>query len=259
MMLNWQRPLIAALALLLVLAPATPPPALAAPPDAMLYELNENMIVVPLDGPTIATATRIERRATSALEGPTLKNRALCPPALVGLLASLKPPIVIPGPTCTVTATGRSRLLLMHNPAKPGDLVPVPGEAGTVEGEFSIVVNTDNAVDSPEFVVMAGTFTGKILVVHLGSQPLPQIQVFDGSFTPATVLGDPGLAAQLGLDRPVAFSGVFRLPIPCSGTATVLRRGMEGCYLGDDGKLFRARLDELVLRVPAVRLELFFP
>ena len=157
-----------------VAAPLFGATALAA--DATLYELTENMKLVGKDSP--------RRRATSELMGTANVGNPLCPAALVAMVS--------PGATtCTINATGSDNISLVTGLGKFG-------------GTFTVVVQGDNPVDSPEFVVAKGKFTGKM------------------DFSPAILHQTPygtvvGTLTPNDGDRKVRFTGVFYLPFEFPG------------------------------------------
>jgi len=202
-----------------VAAPLFGATALAA--DATLYELTENMKLVGKDSP--------RRRATSELMGTANVGNPLCPAELVAMVS--------PGATtCTINATGSDNISLITGLGKFG-------------GTFTVVVQGDNLVDSPEFVVAKGKFSGQM------------------DFSPA-ILGIPGadgkrhilplgtVVGKMQLDgvrRHVPFTGTFRLPfvIPDSGYPPL--------YLGDDYMtVFPVEPNEYALGYPTVRFEINF-
>jgi len=196
-----------------VAAPLFGATALAA--DATLYELTENMKLVGKDSP--------RRRATSELMGTANAGTPLCP-------------MPVGAPPCTINATGSDNISLVTGLGKFG-------------GTFTVVVQGDNLVDSPEFVIAKGKFSGKM------------------DFSPA-VLGIPGadgkrhilplgtVVGKMQLDgvrRHVPFTGTFRLPfvIPDSGYPPL--------YLGDDYMtVFPVEPNEYALGYPTVRFEINF-
>jgi len=157
-----------------VAAPLLGATALAA--DATLYELTENMKLVGKDSP--------RRRATSELMGTANVGNPLCPAALVAMVS--------PGATtCTINATGSDNISLVTGLGKFG-------------GTFTVVVQGDNPVDSPEFVVAKGKFTGKM------------------DFSPAILHQTPygtvvGTLTPNDGDRKVHFTGIFFLPFAFPG------------------------------------------
>ena len=109
-----------------VAAPLFGATALAA--DATLYELTENMKLVGKDSP--------RRRATSELMGTANAGTPLCP-------------MPVGAPPCTINATGSDNISLVTG-------------LGKFSGTFTVVVQGDNLVDSPEFVIAKGKFSGKM-------------------------------------------------------------------------------------------------
>jgi len=160
-----------------VAAPLFGATALAA--DATLYELTENMKLVGKDSP--------RRRATSELMGTANAGTPLCP-------------MPVGAPPCTINATGSDNISLVTG-------------LGKFSGTFTVVVQGDNPVDSPEFVIAKGKFTGKM------------------DFSPA-VLGGIPYGSVVGTLDPnggghrdqVRFKGTFFLPFALddSGTAYYL-------------------------------------
>src|SRR5207245_10419811 len=160
-----------------VAAPLFGATALAA--DAKLYELTENMKLVGKDSP--------RRRATSELMGTANAGTPLCP-------------MPVGAPPCTINATGMDSISLVTG-------------LGKFSGTFTVVVQGDNPVDSPEFVIAKGKFTGKM------------------DFSPA-VLGGIPYGSVVGTLDPnggghrdqVRFPGTFFLPFALddSGTAYYL-------------------------------------
>ena len=147
-------------------------PATAEAGGARLYEMTENM--------KLTSRGEFEhRKATSELIGTADVGTPLCPAAMVA--------VVNPNATtCTVNATGSDNISLGTG---LGDFV----------GTFTIVVPGDNPVDSPEFVVMKGTFKGKM------------------DFSPAVLHGVPlgHVVGKMMIDRnraAIPFTGTFRLP-----------------------------------------------
>src|SRR3989475_12173376 len=96
--------------------------------DATLYELTENMKLVGKDSP--------RRRATSELMGTANAGTPLCP-------------MPVGAPPCTINATGMDNISLVTG-------------LGKFSGTFTVVVQGDNPVDSPEFVIAKGKFSGKM-------------------------------------------------------------------------------------------------
>jgi hypothetical protein len=153
----------------LLLCAAVAPSALAQDrPDAVLYELTENMTLKHFkDGGTA-------RQATSSLMGTAQPGTALCPMPVV----------------CMVNATG-------------SDDINFATGLGTFKGKFTTVVQGDNAVDSPEFVVLKGSFSGRM------------------DFSPALIHGVPygTVVGELRVEKGgrYPFTGVFYLPFVFEG------------------------------------------
>lgn len=218
-------------------------PAQAAAVDAKVYEVTENMVLDDLAAPTLRTAT-------AALQGTAKVGTPLCPQALIQLLIGLG---LVSGPgSCMVTAIGEDEIVLATG-------------AGTLTGAFAVVVNADNPVDAGELVVMTGTFAGGMQLLSGPTGPLPLIVITGATLTPTDVLGVPiPFVGALGLDpatfAPSSFGGVFRLPFALdkSGKKGKPRRGRDAFYLGDNGKPFPVKKDELSLGLPTVRVEITF-
>jgi hypothetical protein len=222
-------------------------PAAASAGGATLYELTENMKLDNLTKPTLRTAS-------AALQGTSQIGTGICPTALIGLLQAIELPT---GSSCAITAFAT-------------DKVSVETGAGTFEGGFAVVVNTDNAADAPEMVVMTGEFKADMqVVVDASGTMLPLIQISNGSVTPKNVLGVPvAYVGLLPVTPPVtpemfpaaAFSGVFRLPFALdeSGNKKKPGKAMDTFYLGDNGELIKTLKDELSLGFATVRVEIAF-
>lgn len=142
------------------------PPALAPGSDATLYEATEDM--------RLAGKKLVHRKATSSLMGLARPGTVLCP--------SAQP--------CTVNVIGK-------------DNIDVATGLGTVKGDFTVVAQGDNPVDSPELAVVSGSFSG------------------DMDFSPAlvngvpygTVTGTMSLTKKNIVYKTAPFTGTFRLPV----------------------------------------------
>jgi len=226
-------------------------PAMASAGGATLYELTENMKLVQRSQ---RHGTPVARRiATSAITGVAAVGTPLCPSAE---FAS--------GPAgCAVNVLG-------------SDNVSLKTGLGTLNGNFSTVVQGDNPVDGPEAVVLRGDFTG-----HM-------------DFSPA-ILHQVPFGTVVGKVRPVRgqrtdFTGVFRLPfagnfamevapgfkmtlrqIFCPATpnpnpfADVLYGGIDLVYLDNveaagtpAGRCLDIQPNELSLGAPLVRFDISF-
>jgi len=117
-------------------------------------------------------------------------------------------------------------------------------------GNFvSSVVQGDNDVDAPEFVVMTGTFKGvaDLSLSMSGQAPLGYI-----TSGVATIDGQPGASFK--------FTGTFRLPfsVDVSGGRHQARRELDAYYMDDHGHLKKIKDQERSLGVPTVKLEIEF-
>jgi hypothetical protein len=213
--------------------------------DATLYELTENMKMTKL-------RTGSYRSATSQLSGWANLGTPLCPKALVSLLS--------PGATkCSIHATGF-------------DNINVATGLGPFWGTYTVVVQGDNPVDGPEFVVMNGTFRGEMNFSAALLKSIPY-----GTVT-GTLRGPRGTGS-------FPFTGVFRLPFagnyagPETGGATLRQvfcpltpaanpiaafmGGYDITYLGTtdgapNGQCVDVQATELSLGEPTVRFEITF-
>jgi len=242
MTIRWKA--VTAAVITAVAAVAWAPPASAL--DAKLHEVTESMTLDSLAQPTLRTAT-------AALQGTAQVGTPLCPQALIDFLIGAG---LLGAPTsCTITAIG-------------SDEVDLGTGAGTLSGSYAVVVNADNPVDAAELAVMTGTFSGGMQVLADPSTGtlLPLIAITGATLTPVDILGVPipFVGVFLGLDPaafgPANFGGVFRLPFAMSskGKKEKPRRGRDAFYLGDDGKPFPVKKDELSLGLPTVRVEVTF-
>jgi hypothetical protein len=171
-----------------------------AEPGATLYELTENMSIKGVQSP--------HRRATSELMGFAAAGTPLCP-------------MPAGGPDCTINATGRDNISLVTG-------------LGNFDGTFTVVVQGDNQVDSPEYVIGKGKFEGKM------------------DFSPAILGGVPfgTVVGKLSLNggHRVPFTGTFFLPFVFPGDPS-----FTAYYLD------RAVADnERALGYPTVRFEITF-
>ncbi|PYM21618.1 MAG: hypothetical protein DMD78_17175 [Candidatus Rokuibacteriota bacterium] len=220
-------------------------PAAASAGGATLYELTENMRLDNLARPT-------QRTASAALQGTAQIGTGICPTALIGLLQMFSLPT---GASCTVTAFAESDVAIQTG-------------TGAFIGGFAVVVNTDNAADAPEMVVMTGKFHADMQVeADASGKMLPLIRITDGTVAPTDVLGVP--VAYVGSYFPgltpemfpaASFGGVFRLPFALdeSGKKKKPGKAMDTFYLADDGGLIKIDKDELSLGYANVRVEIVF-
>jgi hypothetical protein len=179
-------------------------PAAASAGGARLYEMTENM--------KLTTRGKFDRRqATSQLIGTADIGTPLCPQALVALVSPA-------ATSCTVNATG-------------SDNVSLATGLGTFSGEFTVLAQGDNDADSPEFVVMKGSFKGKM------------------DFSPAILYAIPlgSVVGTMKAERGPAFpfTGTFRLPFVIKGVqadGSPCTPGAEapGCFPLNDAAVFGA-------------------
>lgn len=218
-----------ALMFLLFVLMVGPLPALAGSPDAVLYEVTEDMYLKDASGNFVSgVATAARRSAVAQLSGWAKIGTPLCP-AYVRL-------IVPKAKRCTVNATGADDLSLATG-------------TGTLGGTYAVVVQGDNNVDAPEFVIMTGTFSGKAdLSLSLSGQ------------APLGVITD-GVGTIDGYSEAIfKFTGTFRLPFALDevGQRRQPRRESDAYYLNDHGRAVEVKNEERSLGMPTVRLEIDF-
>jgi len=217
------------LMLLLFVLMLGPLPALAANPDAVLYEVTEDMYLKDASGKlasSVATAAR--RTAVAQLSGWAKIGTPICP-------AYIK--VVAPkAMRCTLNATGADDLSLADG-------------QGTLGGTYAVVVQGDNDVDAPEFVIMTGTFTAKADLSLSMSGQAPLGFITDGV---ATIDGYSEASFK--------FTGTFRLPFSVDESRRYgrPRRELPAYYLDDQGHLVEVNDRERSLGMPTVRLEIEF-
>jgi hypothetical protein len=190
--------------------------------EAVLYEVTESMYLIDDAGSVVLPQNATRRQADASLFGWARVGSLLCPTVLLVTNPRAE--------TCSVNADGIDSLSLLTG-------------KGGVTGTFAVVVQDDNPIDAPEYVVMNGDFRGDM---DLSIRPLGKVV---GTFTPA------------GAVAPVKFCGTFRLPFSVGrgGKREQPRRNAEAFYLADDAKsLIPVHKAELSLGMPTVRLELNF-
>jgi hypothetical protein len=239
------------------------PTEVAVAADATLYELSEEMMVDNYG----------YRRATSSFQGTAALGTPLCPQILATLLSQGPSPVHVTG--CTVTGVGSDKVDVATDQA--GWPVRQTFGTGKLWGTFAVVVNADNIVDAPEYVVMTGTFGADMFLTapagftgkkHMAGPSTQRIIMTGGVFTPDNILGwapeQLAVAMQapveaLGL-APAGFSGVFRLPFSLTNGQKEKPRkdSRDTYYLGDSDKLIKVRKDETALGYPTVRIEVNF-
>ncbi len=221
------------LLLALVFGPA---PALAAnesDADAVLYEVTEDMYLKDAAGNAVTSVVAGGRRtAVAQLSGWAKIGTPLCPSWVALVVPDTK--------RCALNASGADDLSLVTG-------------TGTLSGTFAVVVQGDNLVDGPEFVIMTGTFKGDADLSQslAGVAPLGRIRNGVAAID-ANGDGQPDLTFN--------FSGRFRLPFALdeAGRNGKPRLDRDAFYLNDQGGLIKVRDNERSLGVPTVRLEITF-
>jgi hypothetical protein len=218
-------------------------PPTPAGPDAVLYEVMENLTQAPT-----ATTPRVSHWAA---QGTAVAGSPACPNELLAQLLALHLLSGIPA-SCTITAFG-------------SDAIELTGRGTVQVPDFATVINADNLVDGPEGVVMTATITGDLRVIPfdpsgvigeltakkamLGpSVPLIRVQ---GLFSP-TLFGVPL--------TPSCFTGTFRLPFRVSSVGKPDKpvHGQRAFYLGDDGNLIRVPPEAFAFGFPMLRVDVTF-
>jgi hypothetical protein len=190
------------------------------------------MYLMDAAGNSVTTVVPNGRRsAVAQLSGWAKLGTPLCPAWVTLIAPNVK--------KCTVNASGADDLSLLTG-------------QGTLAGTYSVVVQGDNDVDAPEFVIMSGTFKGDADLSLSLSGKAPLGYITSGV---ATVDGRDG--------KPVAsfqFTGTFRLPFALDevGRFQRPRRELDAYYLNNGGQLRRVTDYERSLGMPTVRLELNF-
>jgi hypothetical protein len=210
-------------------------PALAHEPDAVLYEVTEDMYLKDSAGKFVNSVVPGGRRtAVAQLSGWAKVGTPLCP-AWVRVIAPKTK-------KCTLNATGADDLSLETG-------------KGTLAGSYSVVVQGDNKVDAPEFVVMSGTFKGDADLSPSMSGQAPLGYITNGV---ATVDGPDGKPAAS-----FKFTGTFRLPFALDegGRYRNYRpwfSELEAYYLDNSGNPKPVKDSERSLGRPTVRIEIDF-
>jgi hypothetical protein len=194
--------------------------------DAVLYELSENAFVE-FD----ANGNPVARGAESSLQGVAKLGTVLCPSSLL-----------VTNPTsvaCTVTVRGKN-------------FVSLTTGQGPITGEFAIVIQLDNQIDSPELPVVLGDFQGTI-----DFAPALMGQSFGTAAGTLTVKQSfvPGVPVNVT----VPFTGVFRQPFALSLTGKHKKpaRG-ELSFYNVLGWPELVKQDEKAANWPTVRFEIKF-
>ncbi len=203
----------------------------------VLYEVTEDMYLLDSQGkPTASLANAARRAAISQLSGLAKFGTPLCPWEVLALAPGAK--------GCTVNVAG-------------GDNLSLADGKGTLGGTFAVVVQGDNVVDAPEFVVMTGSFMGAadLSLPFQNVAPIGFVTSGQG-YIDLNGDGQPG-----GGEPAFTFTGTFRLPFGTDddGKQTKPRRNVSAYYLTDDFQtLVQVHADEKSLGWPTVRLEIKF-
>jgi hypothetical protein len=168
--------------------PTVAPP-IAAPGVVQLYEATENMKIVTRRQPTRAAVSELIGVTGKADTNPLCNDNLLADAATqIAELQAVYPLIIPLDPStvsqCTVYATGI-------------DNVNLGSGVGALQGTVTVVVQGDNPVDAPEFVVLHATFNGTI------------------DFRPLAAAGYGTATGTLALPQRVRvpFTGTFRIPL----------------------------------------------
>jgi len=238
--LNWRSTVVwTTLSLLFLLFALTlsPAPVLAGAGigegvGLVLYEVTEDMYLLDSQGkPTASLANAARRAAISQLSGLAKFGTPLCPWEVLALAPGAR--------GCTVNVAG-------------GDNLSLADGKGTLGGTFAVVVQGDNLVDAPEFVVMTGSFMGAT------DLSLPFANVAPIGY----VTSGQGSIDVDGVSTPAfTFTGTFRLPfaLDTAGKHAKPKHKVSAYYLADDFQtLVHVHADEKSLGWPTVRLEISF-
>jgi hypothetical protein len=200
--------------------------------QGVLYEVSENMYLVNASGqPVTSPAAAVARFADASLSGWAALGTPLCPNEVLWIVPTAK--------WCTINAKGIDNISLLPGPTQ---------WKGSVSGTYTIVVQDDNGIDAPEFVIETGSFVG---AMDLAARPLGSVE---GTFKPC--------AADVECGGGTAFKGRFRLPfkVDQNGKRVNAKKWEAAFYLADDGvTLIPVRAGEFSLGFASVKLELSFP
>jgi len=197
-------------------------------PDAVLYEVTEDMVLMDASGARVASPVANGRRSAIAqLTGWAKLGTPLCPLWVASINPLLK--------QCSVNASGADNLSLATG-------------TGSVSGMWAVVIQGDNSIDAPEFVIMTGSFSGAADLSRAFANVAPLGSITDGV----------GTVDQTGAT--FTFSGTFRLPysIDYTGKSHRAFRSSNAFYMGDDGRPFPVKKNEKSIGFPTVRLEIRF-
>ena len=211
-----------------------PPPPQSASAQATFYEVTENMRLIARKKP--------RRVAQAALVGTAQIGTPFCPTALVRAISAT-------AQTCMLNANGEDDINLATG-------------LGTFDAKLTIVVQGDNAIDPPEYVIAKLRASGQMNFAAALLNGLPY-----GTITGRThIVGSD--------DPPAKFVGVFRLPFlgsqetraalcpltpaPNPGMVQDLAYVDSGPTGALTGSCLNIQPSELSLGFPAVRFDIWF-
>lgn len=222
------------------LAPAILPSLAAAEPNAVLYEVTENL--------RLRQLMHNQRVATAVLSGTVAAGTAVCP-AEIALAYQV--------PYCVLTATATDR-------------IDIATGKGPVSGTYRVHVQGDNPVDGAELVVLEGTWRGEInlAMALLGQDGIPNTgdelplgTLENGRWDARGVRGGPlqALRAAGKLDGRFRLPFVMGYPLGCEvvGGPSACYGFSSPLYLGEAGPVEVAP-NEYSIGVPTVKLEITF-
>jgi hypothetical protein len=206
-------------------------------PNAVLHEVTETMKFL---GSKPKQGESTSRQATAALMGEIQLGSVLCPTVLAQTYPGLT--------SCGIVAYASSNVLLATG-------------VGSVSGMFSVTVQGDNAVDGPELVIARGNLGGQIDLSSAMFRRTP-VGFLQGQWSATGAEGSPlqgkKLAGTLRGEFRLPF--VFGLPVGClyDGDPTDCFFVSGPSYLGNDGVPFDLGPEHYSLKVPTVKLDLWF-
>jgi hypothetical protein len=217
----------------------SPAMAVAQEPDAVLYEVTEEMGLGRLKGRQKDNT----RTATASLMGWVKAGTAICPEAYATVVRGRK--------GCGLTARATDRISLLTG-------------TGPVDGDFAVVVQDTNRADGPEHVIVRGYLNGSIDLSPALLHGIP-LGTLNGRWWPTVKPQRDGPIVSAG--GPLV--GHFRLPFvfppdcfadgdPRDCTAVYLVPGTEGVVPQIFPGLHPLEQVEFSLGDPTVRLELYF-
>lgn len=217
-----------------VFAQVVPPPPAAATAQASFYEVTENMRLIARKKP--------RRVAQAALMGTAQVGTPFCPLSLVRAVSAN-------AQSCILNANGE-------------DDISLDTGLGTFDAKLTVVVQGDNPVDPPEFVIAKLRASGQMNFAPAILNSLPY----------GTITGRTHMVGSE--DPPSRFVGVFRLPFLAS---PVTRGGLcpatpnpnpnmaqDLAYVDSDstgalnGVCLDIKQNEISLGFPTVRFDVWF-